>query len=78
MICAYEKYKFKSDAVLFLKMNQEMLQTIKAEETWETFIVVAIIDRVYKPFFGLTGNVEEFEIEYVDTDYDQGYPTYNV
>ena len=27
-----------SDAVLFLKINQGMLQTIKAEERWKTFI----------------------------------------
>ena len=68
------KFISVSDAVLFLKINQEMLQTIKAEETWEAFIVVATIDRVYKPFFGLTGNVEDFEIEYVNTGYDDGYP----
>ncbi len=68
------KFISDSDTVLFLKINREMLQTIKAEETWKTFMAVATISRICKPFFGLTGNVEDFEIEYVDTGYDNGYP----
>lgn len=68
------KFISETDAILFLKMNQEMLQTIKAEDPGETFIVVATIDRIYKPFFGLTGNVEDFEIEYVDIGNGESYP----
>lgn len=68
------KFITKSDVLLFLNMNQEMLQTIKSEKTWDAFIVVVTIDRVYKPFFGLTGNVEDFEIGYAETDYGDGEP----
>lgn len=68
------KFTFEFDTILFLKMNQEMLQTVKVEKSRGPFVVVATIDRVYKPFFGLTGNVEEFEIEYVDAGDGEGYP----
>jgi len=69
------KFISESDAILFLKMNQEMLRTIRAyKDPGETFIVIATIDRIYKPFFGLTGNVEDFEIEYVDIGYGESYP----
>jgi len=59
------RFSYEPDIVIFLKINQEMLQIIKSQGQWSTFLVVAAIDRIHKPFFGLTGNVEDFEIEYV-------------
>lgn len=58
-------YDFDSSAMLFLNITPEMFKLIKEKELWDSFLAVVTIDRIYKPFFGLTGNIEDFEIEYV-------------
>jgi hypothetical protein len=52
------------NAMLFLTVDPDVLNMIKAQEQWTDFLAVVTIARVEKPFFGLTGNVEDFEIEY--------------
>lgn len=53
--------------IFFLNIDQEMYRIIRAENNEKLFFVVSI-DRIYKPFFGLTGNVEGVVIKYAQNN----------
>ncbi len=65
------RFSQDSTTLVFLEINKDMLQIIEAnKQPLAEFIVVATIDKVKKPFLGLNGQVDDFEIVDTGTEED--------